>query len=135
MIPKQLYTNGERISIKENIHIFINTSKGKLEGSLIDISEKGVAIKLNSPLDVKLNTKLDIHIDNYIIPCKVARNTDKLLGLKFDSLTNNQLYFIMNIYIDNMQAYYDPKKSPKYIKENCTKKGIFTFSKSKIQST
>lgn len=130
-----IYRQSERISIKENIHIFINTSKGKLEGSLIDISEKGVAIKLNSPLDVKLNTKLDIHIDNYIIPCKVARNTDKLLGLKFDSLTNNQLYFIMNIYIDNMQAYYDPKKSPKYIKENCTKKGIFTFSKSKIQST
>ena len=26
-----------------------------------------------------------------------------------------------------MQAYYDPKKSPKYIKENCTKKGIFTL--------
>lgn len=130
-----IYRQSERISIKENIHIFINTSKGKLEGSLIDISEKGVAIKLNCPLDVKLNTKLDIHIDNYIIPCKVARNTDKLLGLKFDSLTNNQLYFIMNIYIDNMQAYYDPKKSPKYIKENCTKKGIFTFSKSKIQST
>ena len=130
-----IYRQSERILIKENIHIFINTSKGKLTGSLIDISEKGIAIRLNNPLDIKLDTKLDVHINDYVIPCKVARKRDKLLGLKFDSLTDNQLYFIISIYIDNMQAYYDPKKSPKYIKENSPRKSVFTFNNSKVQST
>ena len=130
-----IYRQRERISIEENIHIFINTSKGKLTGSLIDISEKGMAIRLNNPLDIKLDTKLDVHIDNHVIPCKVARNRDKLLGIKFDSLTNDQLYFIMNIYINNMQAYYASKKSQKYVEEKPSRKGIFDFSNSKIHST
>ena len=106
-----IYRKSERILIKENINIFINTAKEKLTGSLIDISENGIAISLDFPLDIKLDTKLNVHINDNIIPCKVARNKDKLLGLSFDSLTNDQLDFIMNIYVNNLQAYYDTKKS------------------------
>lgn len=106
-----IYRKSERIPIKENINIFINTAKEKLTGSLIDISENGIAISLDFPLDIKLDTKLNVHINDNIIPCKVARNKDKLLGLSFDSLTNDQLDFIMNIYVNNLQAYYDTKKS------------------------
>ncbi|WP_133015619.1 glycosyltransferase [Clostridium cuniculi] len=120
-----IYRKSERISIKENISIFINTAQGKLTGSLIDISEKGMAISLDSPLDVKLGTKLNVHINDNIIPCTVARNKDKLFGLFFDSLTNDQLDFIMNIYVNNLQAYYDTKKSQKYVEESFSKKSIF----------
>ena len=125
-----IYRKSERISIKENISIFINTAQGKLTGSLIDISEKGMAISLDSPLDVKLGTKLNVHINDNIIPCTVARNKDKLFGLFFDSLTNDQLDFIMNIYVNNLQAYYDTKKSQKYVEESLSKKSIFSFSNS-----
>ena len=106
-----IYRKSERISIKENIGIFIDTAQGNLTGSLIDISEKGMAISLDSPLDVKLGTKLNININDNTIPCKIVRNIDKLLGVSFASLTSEQLDFIMNIYIDNLQAYYNPKKS------------------------
>ena len=106
-----IYRKSERISIKENISIFINTAQGNLTGSLIDISEKGMAISLDDPLDVKLDTKLNVNINDNIIPCKVARNKDKLFGLSFDSLTNDQLDFIMNIYLNNLKPYYNTKKS------------------------
>lgn len=125
-----IYRKSERISIKENISLFINTAQGKLTGSLIDISEKGMAIILDSPLDIKLGTKLNVYINDNIISCTVARNKDKLFGLFFDSLTNDQLDFIMNIYVNNLQAYYDTKKSQKYVEESCSKKSIFSFSNS-----
>lgn len=112
-----IYRKSERISVEDNIYIFINTAKGKLYGHLLDISEKGMSIKLNDSIDVKLASKLDVHIYDNVIPCKVARNKDKLLGLEFDLLTDTQLDAIMNIYIDNLQAYYDPKKSQKYIEK------------------
>lgn len=106
-----IYRKSERISIKENISIFINTAQGNLTGSLIDISEKGMAISLDDHLDVKLDTKLNVHINDNIIPCKVARNKDKLFGLSFDSLTNDQIDCIMNIYLNNLKPYYNTKKS------------------------
>ena len=70
-----------------------------------------MAISLDDPLDVKLDRKLNVHINDNIIPCKVARNKDKLFGLSFDSLTNDQLDFIMNIYLNNLKPYYNTKKS------------------------
>lgn len=130
-----IYRQSERIPVEENIPVFIKTSQGDLDGLLLDISEKGLAIKLKNHLNLNLNNKIDICINNQVIPCIIARNINNFLGLKFDSLNDNQLYFIMDIYINNMQAYYDPKKSPKYIKDNSSKKRFFKFNKSKVQST
>lgn len=130
-----LYRKSERIQIHDAINIFINTEKGKLTGSLIDISENGMAINLDKYSDITLNSKIDIHIDNNIIPCKVVRNKDTLLGLAFESLNNTQFDFIMNIYINNMKPYYDTKKLQKYLEKKSSLKDIFSFNKSKVQST
>lgn len=130
-----LYRKSERIQIQDPINIFINTEKGKLTGSLIDISENGLAVNLDKYSDITLNSKIDLHIDNNIISCKVVRNKDKLLGLTFESLNNTQFEFIMNIYTNNMKPYYDTRKLQKYIEKDSSIKNIFSFNKSKVHST
>lgn len=109
---KPIFRSTERIEVNEIIYISINDS---IIGTISDISEKGIGVKLNSDILFKLNQEININIKNKSFKCTVARCSNKSIGLEFKDLTLDQLKLIMDIFTDNMTPYYKTNRSQEYI--------------------
>ena len=114
---KPIFRNTERIEIVEDIRVDLEYGTNYLKGKVLDISEKGIGIMLSSDEEIILGHDIDLLIDEIKINCRVARKKGLILGLTYDSLSVEQMKKVMDIYVDNMTPYYDPKRSQRYIED------------------
>lgn len=117
---KPILRASERININENINVKCNYKDHNFSAKVLDISEKGIGLKLDL-LSLDSNTKLQLGEDinlklkNQIFKCKISRFNKELLGLTFNKLDVKQMKLIMEIFTDNMSPYYRINKTQEYI--------------------
>lgn len=117
---KPILRASERININEDINVKCNYKNHNFSAKVLDISEKGIGLKLDL-LSLDSNTKLQLGEDinlklkNQIFKCKISRFNKELLGLTFNKLDVKQMKLIMEIFTDNMSPYYRINKTQEYI--------------------
>lgn len=116
---KPIFRTSERIPILEDIKITLTNASYTTYGTLLDICEKGVGIKLNNN-DCLFHSgdKLVLTIDKTKFQCEVKRSFDDFLGLRFINLSSNQMKIVMSIFVDNMQSFYKVNKIHNYTKND-----------------
>ena len=82
---------------------------------ILDLSEKGIGLKLNEELDLQCEETIKLDLKGSIFICKISRINKDLLGLSFNKVTPYQMKLIMSIFTENMQPYYKIAKSQEYI--------------------
>lgn len=121
---KPIFRNTERIEVVDDIRIELEDGINRLIGKVVDISEKGVGIKLSNDEEIELGNKLDLVINGIKINCKVARKRGTIVGLTYDNLNVEQMKMVMDIYVDNMSPYYDPKRTQRYVEDKNIEKSL-----------
>lgn len=121
---KPIFRNTERIEVVDDIRIELEDGMNRLIGKVVDISEKGVGIKLSNDEEIELGNKLDLVINGIKINCKVVRKRGTIVGLTYDNLNAEQMKMVMDIYVDNMSPYYDPKRTQQYVEEKNIEKSL-----------
>ena len=114
---KPIFRNTERIEVVEDIKVNLKYGTNYLKGKVLDISEKGIGIELSNDDEIELGHNLDLVINGIKINCKVARKRGLIVGLTYDNLSVEQMQVVMDIYVDNMNPYYDPNRTQRYIED------------------
>lgn len=104
---KPIFRKNERIKIRDNITVTIRHNDGDIYGDIVDISEKGMGIKLREKHDINLNSYVEIKFNNTNLKCKIVRNEGVFIGVIYKEISVEQMKSIMDIYADNMMPYYD----------------------------
>lgn len=112
---KPIFRTSERININEDITVNCYYKQNKFKAKILDLSEKGIGLKLNEELDLQCEETIKLDLKGSIFICKVSRLNKDLLGLKFNKVTPYQMKLIMSIFTENMQPYYKIAKSQEYI--------------------
>ena len=112
---KPIFRTSERININEDITVECDYKQNKFKAKILDLSEKGIGLKLNEELDLQCEETIKLDLKGSIFICKVSRLNKDLLGLKFNKVTPYQMKLIMSIFTENMQPYYKIAKSQEYI--------------------
>ncbi|WP_294403853.1 glycosyltransferase [uncultured Clostridium sp.] len=110
---KPIFRTSERILITENIATELNTNFCSICGSLIDISEFGVGVKLHNTNEniLKPNDNIVLNLKETKFECEVIRTDNNFAALKFKKLYPSQMKIIMSIFTDNMSPYYKVNRS------------------------
>lgn len=112
---KPIFRTSERININEDITVECDYKQNKFKAKILDLSEKGIGLKLNEELDLQCEETIKLDLKGSTFICKVSRLNKDLLGLKFNKVTPYQMKLIMSIFTENMQPYYKIAKSQEYI--------------------
>lgn len=104
---KPIFRENERIKIRDNIKVTIKYNEMDIYGNIIDISEKGMGIKLRENYDFNLNSYVEIVFNNTSLKCRIVRRQGLFIGVIYNRTSVEQMKSIMNIYVDNMMPYYD----------------------------
>lgn len=112
---KPIFRTSERININEDITVECDYKQNKFKAKILDLSEKGIGLKLNEELDLQCEETIKLDLKGSIFICKVSRINKDLLGLSFNKVTPYQMKLIMSIFTENMQPYYKIAKSQEYI--------------------
>ena len=112
---KPIFRTSERININEDITVECDYKQNKFKAKILDLSEKGIGLKLNEELDLQCEETIKLDLKGSIFICKISRINKDLLGLKFNKVTPYQMKLIMSIFTENMQPYYKIAKSQEYI--------------------
>lgn len=112
---KPIFRTSERININEDITVNCYYKQNKFKAKILDLSEKGIGLKLNEELDLQCEETIKLDLKGSTFVCKVSRLNKDLLGLKFNKVTPYQMKLIMSIFTENMQPYYKIAKSQEYI--------------------
>lgn len=112
---KPLFRKVERVVIDEVIDVSLMINHKIIEGSLIDLSEKGLAIKANDKVEIEKGTIGDIKInfkgETIVFKVCISRNINNLIGAKYSEVGKREKQIIMKIYMENLKPYYDVKRS------------------------
>lgn len=108
---KPIFRTSERIVISEDIKIILNSDSCVTKGTLIDISEKGLGIKLYYDKLFNIGDSVLLTLNKIVFKCKVTRVHENFIGLTFTNATPEQMKTIMGIFVDNMQPYYKVNKN------------------------
>lgn len=108
---KPIFRTSERIVISEDIKIILNSDSCVTKGTLIDISEKGLGIKLYYDKLFNIGDSALLTLNKIVFKCKVTRVHENFIGLTFTNATPEQMKTIMGIFVDNMQPYYKVNKN------------------------
>lgn len=110
-IQQPIYRVHERINVKQtdNISCYINSQLINVD--LLDISAKGIGIKVNSTLknNLNINDIAIINLHNTSYECTIKRIDDSIIGAEFNNLSTIQMKNIMNIFTENMEPYFSIK--------------------------
>lgn len=112
---KPIFRTSERININEDITVECDYKQNKFKAKILNLSEKGIGLKLNEELDLQCEETIKLDLKGSIFICKVSRINKDLLGLSFNKVTPYQMKLIMSIFTENMQPYYKIAKSQEYI--------------------
>lgn len=112
---KPIFRTSERININEDITVNCYYKQNKFKAKILDLSEKGIGLKLNEELDLQCEETIKLDLKGSTFICKVSRLNKDLLGLSFNKVTPYQMKLIMSIFTENMQPYYKIAKSQEYI--------------------
>ena len=112
---KPIFRTSERININEDITVNCYYKQNKFKAKILDLSEKGIGLKLNEELDLQCEETIKLDLKGSIFICKISRINKDLLGLSFNKVTPYQMKLIMSIFTENMQPYYKIAKSQEYI--------------------
>ena len=112
---KPIFRTSERININEDITVECDYKQNKFKAKILNLSEKGIGLKLNEELELQCEDTIKLDLKGSIFICKVSRIDKDLLGLSFNKLKPNQMKLIMSIFTENMQPYYKLGKSQEYI--------------------
>ena len=116
---KPIFRSTERVYLKDFSEIHGVCERGnKLRAQLIDISDKGIGIKILNDFKAKINDNVELILDitKEPISCNICRINKEFVGLTFNKVSPNQMKFVMNIFTENMKPYYNLNKSQNYIK-------------------
>lgn len=112
---KPIFRTSERININEDITVECDYKQNKFKAKVLNLSEKGIGLKLNEELDLQCEETIKLDLKGSIFICKISRINKDLLGLSFNKVTPYQMKLIMSIFTENMQPYYKIAKSQEYI--------------------
>lgn len=112
---KPIFRTSERININEDITVECDYKQNKFKAKILNLSEKGIGLKLNEELDLQCEETIKLDLKGSIFICKISRINKDLLGLSFNKVTPYQMKLIMSIFTENMQPYYKIAKSQEYI--------------------
>ena len=112
---KPIFRTSERININEDITVNCYYKQNKFKAKILNLSEKGIGLKLNEELDLQCEETIKLDLKGSIFICKISRINKDLLGLSFNKVTPYQMKLIMSIFTENMQPYYKIAKSQEYI--------------------
>lgn len=112
---KPIFRTSESININEDITVECDYKQNKFKAKILNLSEKGIGLKLNEELDLQCEETIKLDLKGSIFICKVSRINKDLLGLSFNKVTPYQMKLIMSIFTENMQPYYKIAKSQEYI--------------------
>lgn len=112
---KPIFRTSERININEDITVECDYKQNKFKAKILNLSEKGIGLKLNEELDLQCEETIKLDLKGSIFICKISRINKGLLGLSFNKVTPYQMKLIMSIFTENMQPYYKIAKSQEYI--------------------
>ncbi len=111
---KPIFRKTERITIKEDLEVFVKYKRKLLRSIMLDISGQGVSLKLSKNVSLKKKRKVYLIIRDKEIPCEVVRSRDKLVALKFQHLSPEQMKSVMDIFTENMSTHYDAHRQQVY---------------------
>lgn len=112
---KPIFRTSERITVNENINVKCNYKGNRFNAKVLDISEQGIGLKVDSRLNLKLGDEIIINFKNTFFTCSISRVNNDLLGLRYNNLSVEQMKLVMSIFTDNMKAYYKLNKTQEYV--------------------
>ena len=104
---KPIFRENERIKITDNIKATIKYNDKVIYSNIVDISEKGMGIKLRENYYFNLNSYVEVSFNNTILKCNVVRSDGLFIGVIYNGTSVEQMKSVMDIYVDNMIPYYD----------------------------
>ena len=132
---KPIHRISERVTLKNPLKTKFTIENSEFgQCHIIDISDEGLGISLISNKEMgkdnmsvrktKIKVGQDISIDlnpaeeHLFINGKVARIDSNVVGIKFEEeLSIREIKKVVNLYTDNLTAYYNTKKIQKYVEE------------------
>ena len=118
---KPIFRASERIDVTEKIIVECEYKEQKFNARILDISEKGIGLKIDTKPDLTLGDEMNFKLEGVLFKCNICRVNNDSIGLKFEQLSPEYMKLIMNIFTKNMHAYYRLDKKQEYIiieKEN-----------------
>lgn len=107
-VQQPIYRVHERINIKHPNNISCSINSQLINVDLLDISAKGIGMKVNSTLkdELKINDIVIINLHNTSYECTIKRIDNYIIGAEFNKLSTIQMKNIMNIFTENMKPYF-----------------------------
>lgn len=112
---KPIFRTSERITISENINVECNYKGNKFKAKVLDISEQGIGLMVDSKLDFQLEDEIILNLKNTLFTCSISRINDGLIGIRYNNLSVKQMKLVMSIFTNNMKPYYKLNKTQEYI--------------------
>lgn len=107
----------DRVKVKDHITVKCKMDSITFNASILDISESGIALIINKKDIIKneiSNNIMTLIINNIAIPCEIVKLEDNVLKLRYCNANAEQMKIIMDIFIKNMQPYYNVNKKQHY---------------------
>lgn len=112
---KPIFRSSERVVVDENIDVQLYYKGRKFNAKVLDISEKGIGLRIKCNLDLQLEDDIKLNIKNTTFNCTISRVNKELLGLEYKNLSAEQMKLIMDIFTRNMKSHYNLNKKQEYI--------------------
>lgn len=114
---KPLYRQCERIKIKDQVNIEMLYRQQRLLVQVIDLSSRGICLKINHPVSFNPYEKITLYWDNYHFDCFFVRQNKQFISFQFSALTASQMRFLMKIFCHNLSTYFKIDIKPNQYKQ------------------
>lgn len=103
---KPILRKMERVLINQKQNVEVIEDHNLITGRLIDISGTGLKMELDGIIKIEKLQIIKFILNKQVFSGQVMRVNNNIIALRYNQLSPKQMQMIMNIFTENMQAYY-----------------------------